>query len=84
MSVAKPSDEDVWAIAVRVCTANQLKALRLKAKGFSERENREHHRDHAPCRIARALLPAVQTSPVTSSNLDLPALWTRQSSEQPQ
>lgn len=37
MSVAKPSDEDVWAIAERVCTANQLEALRLKAKGFSER-----------------------------------------------
>jgi len=37
VSVAEPSDEDVWAIAERVCTPNQLEALRLKATGFSER-----------------------------------------------
>jgi DNA-binding CsgD family transcriptional regulator len=37
VSVVEPSSEDVWAIAESVCTANQLEALRLKAKGFSER-----------------------------------------------
>jgi predicted transcriptional regulator len=37
VSAAKPSDEDVWAIAERVCTSAQLEALRYKARGFSER-----------------------------------------------
>jgi DNA-binding CsgD family transcriptional regulator len=37
VSVAEPSDEDVWAIAERVCTRAQLEALRYKAAGFSER-----------------------------------------------
>ena len=37
MSVAEPSDADVWAIAKRVCTRSQLEALHYKAAGFSER-----------------------------------------------
>jgi DNA-directed RNA polymerase specialized sigma24 family protein len=37
VSVAEPSDADVWAIAERVCTRAQLEALHYKAAGFSER-----------------------------------------------
>ena len=37
VSIAEPSDADVWAIAERVCTKAQLEALRYKAAGFSER-----------------------------------------------